>query len=174
MVTDSLRLFFALWPPREVAEALHQLAGKARADGGGRVMRKEGLHLTLAFLGMVARSRLEALETIAATVHAESFTLSLDRLDYWPHNHILWAGCASPAAELSTLAESMRSRLTEAGFPLQPPSFTPHVTLVRNANPPKQLCSMAPIPWPVADFALVESRGGGDYQALRHWPLRPQ
>ena len=56
-----MRLFFALWPPLEVAE---QLAGVARAVAqqfGGKPTRQETLHLTLAFLGEVPDDRMSLL-----------------------------------------------------------------------------------------------------------------
>jgi len=46
-----MRLFFALWPPREAARALADWAGEVARESGGRATAEEKIHLTLAFLG---------------------------------------------------------------------------------------------------------------------------
>jgi 2'-5' RNA ligase len=172
---DKARVFFALWPSEAAAMDLHRVARAARAAGGGRAMRRETLHLTLAFLGDVARERIPDLAAIAAAVHAAAFTLRLDQVGYWRHNHILWAGCAAPDAGLLALAEELRSGLQQAGFLLAPAGFTPHVTLVRNAAALAEPMQLESIEWPVTEFLLMESHpssAGADYQPLARWPLQ--
>ena len=48
-VAEPLRLFFALWPPGDLQGRL--AAWARQAAGKGRAMRRENIHLTLAFLG---------------------------------------------------------------------------------------------------------------------------
>ena len=50
---STVRLFFALWPSPPLAASLAGWAQQARLTCGGRAMRTETLHLTLAFLGPV-------------------------------------------------------------------------------------------------------------------------
>src|SRR5690606_7323542 len=51
------RVFFALWPDARTAAVLSGWAQDAHAMCGGRIMRPDTLHLTLAFLGMVPHAR---------------------------------------------------------------------------------------------------------------------
>ena len=53
-------------------------------------------------------------------------------------------------------------------------TFTPHVTLIRNAQCVPLLDAVTPIQWPVNEFALIRSlpaQGGHRYHVLRTWPL---
>ena len=169
-----LRVFFALWPGAATAAALHARARALHAECGGRVMRCDTIHLTLAFLGDVAVSRLAALEAVAQSVRGERFVLELDRVGSWRGNRILWAGCVKGPAALPAMAEALAAGLREAGFELEARAFNPHVTLVRNAARPPRVVEMAPLRWPVASFVLVASEreaGGAHYRVLGRWPL---
>ena len=169
-----LRVFFALWPGAATAAALHARARALHAECGGRVMRRDTIHLTLAFLGDVAVSRLAALEAVAQSVRGERFVLELDRVGSWRGNRILWAGCAQVPAAMPAMAEALAADLRAAGFELEARAFNPHVTLVRNALRPLQSVEMAPLRWPVASFVLVASErdaGGANYRVLGRWPL---
>lgn len=176
-MAEVRRLFFALWPPAAVAKALHAAARGAHAADGGRLMRQETLHVTLAFLGDVALSRMGEVEAAATGVPVEPFVLELDRLGYWKHNRIVWAGCGVTPAPLEQLAETLAGQLRAAGFPLETRRFAAHATLLRNAAAVAQLPPLAaPIVWPVADFALVASTPGTEgsrYKVLRRWPAPP-
>ncbi|CAB1367979.1 RNA 2',3'-cyclic phosphodiesterase [Denitratisoma oestradiolicum] len=173
---DSRRLFFALWPSTALAGELHRLAAEARPACGGRLMARDTLHLTLAFLGQVEETRLLELHDIAAAIRVPAFTLTLDRLGYWRHNRILWAGCATLPPELEALAAALHQALRHAGFAMEERPFAAHVTLLRNAR-----CEVVPglalsQSWSVAGFGLVESRpspAGADYRMLASWPLVP-
>lgn len=171
------RVFFAVWPDRAAAEKLHRLAREASVSCGGRVMRRDSLHLTLAFLGDVPAGRMADAMRVADRIAAEPFELTLDQTGYWKHNRILWAGGVSPA--LTLLAEALADGLRAADFALETRPFVAHLTLLRNAHcgggaPPPA----PPITWPVGEFVLAESRHsreGSHYEAVGRWPLvRPQ
>jgi len=172
----NCRLFFALWPSDAIAAQLHAAARAAHAECGGRTMRCDTLHITLAFLGSVAAGRVAEAEAAAGRMSAPAFELELDRLGYWKHNRIVWAGCSAPPPALLDLATALTQELRMGGFVLDERPFAAHATLLRNAR-----CASAPAPllaspvcWPVSDFALVESHaavGGSRYQVRRRWPL---
>jgi RNA 2',3'-cyclic 3'-phosphodiesterase len=170
-----LRLFFALWPPVAVAGELHRVAESIRAKAGGRAMARETLHQTLAFLGEVPAHRVAALRDLAAGLtDCPASTLTLDRLGYWRHNHIVWAAPSTPAVELALLAERLGRGLERAGFPVEKRPFQPHLTLLRNVRNPPVLPPLAPMAWPVADFVLVASElgpQGARYRTVAKWPL---
>lgn len=170
-MTDSRRVFFALWPDEAAAKALHALARASQAGCGGRLMRRESLHLTLAFLGSIPESRLADAAAVAAAVTAEPFAFTLDRLGYWRHNRILWAG--AEVAPLAALANGLAEGLRAAGFQLDRRPFAAHVTLLRDARCPA-LPPLPTIAWPVSEFVLAESRSGpqgSHYEAIGRWPL---
>src|SRR3546814_18632611 len=55
------RIFFGLWPSAATAEQTMAWAHDAHALCGGRVMRPETLHVTLAFLGSTPAARVAEL-----------------------------------------------------------------------------------------------------------------
>lgn len=175
MAEATRRVFLALWPGDDVAGRLADLAAAAHAMRGGRQMRSDTLHLTLAFLGDVAECRLPALCAAMATVRGEAFSLRIDRLGYWAHNHIVWGGCASTPPQLLRLVADVREALAGAGFAnAGEAAFVPHLTLLRKARPSAALPDFAPIDWPVAGFVLVASTlspEGPAYVKLAAWPL---
>ncbi len=175
MAEPTRRVFLALWPGDDVAAQLSDLSARAHASCGGRQMRRDTLHLTLAFLGDVAESRLPALCDAMAAVRGEAFSLRIDRLGYWPHNHIVWGGCSSTPPQLVQLVADVREALAAAGFPKTgEAAFVPHLTLLRKAHPVGALPDPAPIDWPVAGWMLVASAlssAGPAYSRLADWTL---
>ena len=171
---DTARLFFALWPAAEVQRALGDIANQVRRECGGRAVSVPNIHLTLVFLGDLPRDRSAVLETLASSVKGSCFAMSVDRLEYWRHNRILWAGMEVCPEPLQRLVARMQDLLNGAGFRCDQRPYVPHITLLRNARraPADRRCR--PIEWPVTGFALVESaprERGRVYQVLRSWPL---
>ena len=175
MAEPVRRLFFALWPTAAVARDLYEAAQSVHRACGGRAMRRDSLHVTLAFLGAVAASRVAAAEAAADAVAASPFVLELDRLACWKHNRIAWAGCSEVPPPLGSLAADLAQNLRSAGFSLDTRPFAVHATLVRNADCAAPLpVPTTPIRWPVDDFALIEShRGpaGARYEVVRRWGM---
>lgn len=141
---------------------------------GGRVMRRDSLHLTLHFLGDVAESELPWICRAAATVRGQEFSFSLDMLGYWRHNRIVWAGCREPVPPLAELAVALVVALRDGGQADGRSTFSPHLTLLRKASQPAVLEMAKPLLWPVREFVLVESvltGTGPRYVILGRWPL---
>lgn len=171
------RVFFALWPPAELAATLAGAAKDFAHQAGGRPSRQETLHLTLAFLGDVPISRLPELQAAAQNVRGPAFELTLDRFGLWQHNRIFWTGCTQPPPALGTLAASLMQQVQDSGFPVpdaQRP-FVPHMTLVRKvAHLQTPVPQCAPQRWMCREFVLVRSRvseSGADYAVLARFPL---
>lgn len=168
------RVFFALWPEPAASAALHAFALRMQARCGGRVMRAETLHLTLAFLGDLPVQRINALRTLAAQVHGEAFDLEIARAGSWKRNRVLWAAPRATPPALADLADALASALRAAGYALEERPFSPHLTLIRNAReaPPPDI--EPPATWHAERFALVRSRPdakGAHYETLADWPL---
>ena len=119
-----MRLFFALWPPRETALALHAWANGLE----GRVTAADKIHLTLAFLGGA-----EPHKAIAAARQAagESFDLPIDSAKYVRDNHMVWVGPREMPEGLRLLVERLHLALYRAEFILERRPFAAHVTLLR-------------------------------------------
>lgn len=138
-------------------------------------MRRETLHLTLAFIGGIEPERLFALREIAGTIRLPPFSLLFDRLQCLPRKKIAWASAGAPPAGLLELAAILETQLKVAGFRTEERPFAAHVTLLRNAN-----CAAGTpddslhIEWMVRDFVLVESEQkpeGASYRIIGRWPL---
>ena len=172
------RLFFALWLDERTAQAAHQAAEAVARQFGGRIMRQDSLHLTLAFLGDTPGDQVSTLMAQASELATQlhPFTLNFDRLGYWPRNHIVWASCRDAANPLHQLSEQLGDRLRHHGCPPDPRPFHPHVTLLRNVPPIEEaLACLAPIHFRVEEFRLVESMsqgaGGSRHETVACWPL---
>ncbi|ANI21808.1 hypothetical protein AB870_26120 [Pandoraea faecigallinarum] len=107
-----MRLFLALWPGPGVRAQLHDWARSAHEECGGRVLRAQTLHLTLAFLDEVDPARLPVLLALMQRTPLEPFTLTLDHLGYWSDRKIVWAGAPSvPDSLIATPAGRPRIRI---------------------------------------------------------------
>lgn len=173
-----MRLFFALWPPESVAQALAGQADALVRQYGGKATRTETIHLTLAFLGEVDEALLPAAIQAAREVRGGAFELTIDRLGYWRHNRLLWAGCASQARELQTVVGTLREQLRAVSICCdEKQRFTPHLTLVRKVpdmRGPVELAAIEPISWSCRSFVLVCSQltsAGSDYSSVAEFLL---
>jgi len=93
----TLRVFFALWPDSALQTALHNLGNALNPDCGGRAVRPETIHLTLAFIAALPADRIEALYAAAARVDTPAFDWQVDQLGYWRRNQATLGG-RKPAA----------------------------------------------------------------------------
>ena len=170
---DTLRLFFALWPDDATRDALNRTGKWLHQHWGGRRMRADTLHITLAFLGSTPTDQLDVLAACADTVHAAAFELVLDQAGYWRHNRIGWLGASEAPPQHIELVGTLNMALRDAGFAVDARPHVPHVTLLRNsAGGEVPLCM--PVSWPISDFVLVKSRtesSGAQYEVIRRWPL---
>ena len=174
MTGDTARLFFAVWPSPEVQHALGQIAQRAQRECGGRAVPPTHIHLTLVFLGDLPRERLATLESLASTVRGHRFALTVDRLEYWRHNRILWAGTSDIPKAMRALVARLQDALAGADFRFDRRPYVPHITLLRNARQAPAEDRSAAVSWPVESFALMESaprERGREYRVLRSWPL---
>jgi len=158
-----MRLFFALWPPRDTALALERWAQAVE----GRRTAADRIHLTLAFLGEADADKARA---AALRVQAGAFRLPLEEARHWSHNGIVWAGPHRAPPELMLLVEALQVELYREAFILERRPFAAHVTLVRKAEAPGPLPALPRVAWPAREFALVSSAGGA-YRTLERFAL---
>jgi RNA 2',3'-cyclic 3'-phosphodiesterase len=198
---SDARLFFALWPDAGMQAALADAVaaivreagevndgdggGGARAVGavaGARPVPANNFHLTLAFLGAVPRSRLEALSEIAAQVARDfasrnlPIAVTLDTVEQWRKSGILCATASRTPPAAVELAEALKRALIAENFAPDLKAFRPHVTLARRFSAPIRKTPTGPLIWSFRDFALVESTPGPQgsaYRVVASWPLSP-
>lgn len=167
-----MRLFFALWPPREAAEALHAWALEARRATGGRATRAESIHLTLAFLGEIEERRLPELRSLSAG--GERHVLPIEQARHWARNRIVWAGPKEIPDRLRALAGNLAARLAERKFATEARPFAAHVTLIRKTRGPGEMPKLPEVDWPVREYLLVRSRLSSEesrYEVMGRFPL---
>lgn len=166
-----MRLFFALWPPAETAQALARWASEAHTQSGGRLTAVENIHLTLAFLGEADPAKAAA---AARCVSGRRHDLPIDAARYVKKNEMVWVGCATVPSQLASLAADLRNALTAAGFALEERPFAAHVTLLRKARMPKSIPPLPRVEWPVDEFILVRSHTsakGSIYEPVERFKL---
>jgi len=136
-------------------------------------MRRDNLHLTLVFLGAVAREKIPQLEAVAGHQNGAGFGLEFGATGYWRHNRIVWAAPHATPEPMRGLVSGLEQALERAGFDFDRRSYVPHITLIRDTRAPAVLPPLA-FDWPVRDFALVESARDERsmvYRVIAQWPL---
>ena len=168
-MTDTVRLFTALWPDASVRARLAALRDAWHWPPGARPVADENLHATLHFIGSFRRDRLEALRRALGTVAIEPLRLELAGTDVWRGG----IAVALLAAEPGVLALQARlgGALAGLGVTLDPRPYQPHVTLARKAARAEPPAELPELEWPANGFALVESRGGARsaYEVVAAW-----
>lgn len=172
------RLFFALWPSAETAAEISAWAHEAHALCGGRIMRTETLHMTLAFLGNTPAGKAAALVEAAPAWAVPSGTLELRHIGRFSGPRIVWAGPSANDDEripwLDEAYATLWSFLENLGWQRPRAVFRPHVSLLRKAG----ACDLGalrrpPIVWTPQRCVLVASRPsaqGSHYQILASLP----
>ena len=169
------RIFFALWPDADTRARLDALAVKAHAAFGGRRMRSDTLHMTLAFIGDIDAARVDlALAAAGGLGPQPAFSMTIDQLRCWRHNRIVWCGPKVVPAVLAETASLLGERLAATGFRLDARAFAAHATLLRNADCSRGGPDFVPFDWEVGQIVLVESSlaaDGARYDLIGRWPL---
>jgi len=168
----SRRLFLALWPGPAVTRALANRVRRAQALCGGRPMRPETLHLTLAFLGSVPAERIPTLCQMVEAWTPHGGELVLNHVGRFAGPRIVWIGPADPwPAWLGGLHTQLWEQLARLDFTAPDDRFRPHVSLLRKAGSADltPLNSDRPSVWRPQRCVLVASspsEKGSHYEAL--------
>jgi 2'-5' RNA ligase len=167
-----MRLFFALWPDAAAASRLAEAAGELAILTGGKPVPQAKIHLTLAFLGDLNESRLDAALQCAEGLDHAGLEVVLDQWGAFRGARVAWAGCRKPSKALMDLQADLADRLRTAGFVLEERAYTPHVTLARKVTRPIGRRDAEPVRWQATEVALVQSQlGKGAYSTLAQWSL---
>lgn len=173
-----MRLFFALDLDSDTRLAIDNWRQR-QLHCDGRPVPAANFHVTLAFIGEVGNSALEALcqqvdEHLAST-SAQNFTLALDQVGYWPRPGIFWLGSSAVPDAAKQLAKSLRGIASAAGGKRDKKPWQPHVTLYRRCNSAPPAPPSVPIlAVPGKHVTLFESlngRQGVSYHPVADWTL---
>lgn len=172
---ERLRLFVALRLPPDVVERLAAWQAEALSEGG-RVVPRDHLHLTLAFLGPTPAGKLEAVvaELRAAAGDAQKPVLRVAR--YRETRNVGMLALDDEGGHSIELALDVQTRLEELGvYRREYRSWLPHVTVLRFRDRPKL---QPPLP-DLGDFSPSEAAAylsrlhpsGARYEVLESVPL---
>lgn len=135
------RLFLALYPDAAQRDAIARLQTELSGDGAlGRRPRwvpPQQAHVTLVFLGDVARDRRDDVLAAArqAAAHVAPFPWRFEGLGGFPtarRPRVLWLGVDAGAEAARALHAALASALAEARATAPDPRpFSPHLTLAR-------------------------------------------
>ncbi len=126
-----MRLFIAVQLNDKIKDAVTSAQEKLRQNKvGGHYTDVQKLHLTLAFIGEYGNTDhvLEAMEQ----VYFESFPLRLGG-HIGSFGDLLWAGLEQND-DLEKLTRQLRHSLAEHHIPFDKKKFSPHITMLRNAQ----------------------------------------
>jgi 2'-5' RNA ligase len=163
---DSARLFFALWPDPAVRASLQAWRDAWTWPRGATPVHADKLHLTLHFLGDVARERVPALAAGCALPFAP-FALRFERGAMWHDGIAVLEPVEQPPALLD-LHGRLSQALVDLGLRPEARAYRPHVTMARRASGAGLPEAVPAVDWQVNRYALVESRGGV-YTVLRDY-----
>lgn len=183
---EQVRSFFAVALSEQAREAAAELAGRLRGSERGegvRWVRPEGYHLTLRFLGNVARESIaELAEQVSEQVACLApFAIHLGAASVFPspRQPRVIALAVEPEAPLASLAERVERGVVAAGLPAERRRFRAHLTLgrVRNRRFPSVdgAAAVGAPAFPVEEIVLFQSdlqRTGAVYTALERIALR--
>ncbi|WP_457637493.1 RNA 2',3'-cyclic phosphodiesterase [Oceanithermus sp.] len=170
-----MRLFFGIFPPRRVQQALAESQSQLR--GNWKPVRLEQLHLTLAFLGEVPAEKLDEVVAAgeAAAASSPPFGARVRGTGFFPAQGRPRVWFARVEGEgLEPLAGELRNRLGPLLGDDKP--FKAHITLARRKGPAPRVGPVVfDLEFPVGSFSLVRStlkRGGPVYEPLHEFFLK--
>ena len=164
---DTIRTFVAIElddeVKRHISAAIDEL--RHRQIDSLRLVRPEGVHLTLKFLGNIDAAQVSQVAEAMAAVAAwhDPFSLTLGKPGTFPNAtrpRVLWLGVEGRLQRLRLLQADMDEALTEIGFPAERHSFNPHLTIGRihhrapGADRLRAVDALAALP-PPADQAIA-------------------
>ena len=157
---ERLRLFLALRLPAEVVDALadwqsHELG----AAGDVRLVPRENLHVTLAFLGPRPARELPAVLDVLRRAAGDSEPSHFDVTGYRETRSVGMLTLADETGAAGALAGRLHDDLAELGvYRREARPWLPHVTVLRFRERPRLRLEPPPLSWVSSDAAALLSR----------------
>ena len=171
---DRLRLFLALRLPPPTLDALH---GWAAAEvHGGRIVPREHLHVTLAFLGSRPASELAAIGGALRDAAAAAGPIELEPVRWRETRSVGMVVLADEGGAAGRLAVDLHGRLEALGvYRREQRPWLPHVTVLRFRSRPRlhpQLPALGRFaPSDAAAFLSRLHPSGARYEVLESFAL---
>lgn len=130
-----MRLFFAVIFNEDIKDKLYEvICGFKPCCESGRFTQRENLHLTLAFIGETAQTKIGLLKEALHAVNAKPFLLSIGGIGCFRRRggDVFWAGIER-TPELLDIHHHLCTQLQKRGFPVENRVYSPHLTLAREA-----------------------------------------
>jgi 2'-5' RNA ligase len=165
-VADDQRLYFMTKPP--AFEAAH-MDGLRRLHGLPCRYEPARFHITLIPLGdirMIAHSTLQCILSAAASLQAEPFPITFDRIK---DNALV----GSRMRPLRAFQDVLVRRLLAYGLILPDYTLRPHASLAYTEWQRRNI-PIEPVRWRVEEFLLINSIHGKGHELLGCWPLIPR
>ena len=140
---ERWRVFCAIELPPEVRACATSHAARLREqfpEVRASWPRAENIHLTLKFMGEIARARVEELSQAAerAVKDTQPFNLEIEGTGVFPprgHTRVLWLGVNDFSGNLTRLHAHLEDECAASGFKREERPFRPHLTLARVRAP---------------------------------------
>jgi len=178
--TSTQRIFIGLWPDKAAQTALHPLSAAALQHCGGRALRPDQWHITLAFLGSLSMQDVDGLCAQASEWQLPTAPFCIDHYGYFKQAGIVWVGSQETVSlqQMAACHRRLWQYLLPLGYRPEQRPFVPHVSLLRQAESCTldALSSFIPFDWYSAHCYVVESRPtarGTHYIPLCEIALRP-
>ncbi|RLC09598.1 MAG: RNA 2',3'-cyclic phosphodiesterase [Deltaproteobacteria bacterium] len=139
-MSEKIRAFIAIPLPESILKAISAAQEKLRRTGLGiRLVRPEGIHLTLKFLGNISPTDVSHVESAIeqATRAFRPFTLKAKGIGVFPdfrRPRVIWLGITGDLEILHALQRDLESELKSHGFEKEKRPFKGHLTLGRIRN----------------------------------------
>ncbi|WP_115719730.1 RNA 2',3'-cyclic phosphodiesterase [Gallaecimonas mangrovi] len=162
---SAMRLFFGLSLTPTQAETVSQWRNQA-FTALKKPVPEANFHLTLAFIGELADSKLPDLIAGAKTAPWSAFSVPITRFGQWPKAGIAYLAPHQAPEPLLQLAAKLQALSKDLGGFVDNRPYQPHLTLARGMHQPT-LPSIAIPPFLInaQQFALYHSERG-HYQVL--------
>ncbi len=130
-----MRLFIAINFDEQVKKNIICVQERLKKLGRCSTSRPENLHLTLVFLGEIAKENVEAVKCVMDQITVPVLHLTFDRVDCFNRHDggIWWLGSRHDKA-LFMLQKELADRLRDEGFHLDNRRYNPHITLARRSD----------------------------------------
>jgi 2'-5' RNA ligase len=166
---ERLRLFLALRLPSPVLDAVDAWA--AAELRGGRIVPREHLHVTLAFLGSRPAGELEEIVAALRAAAASARPIELEILRWRETRSVGMLVLADSNGAAGALASDLHDRLESLGvYRREPRPWLPHVTVLRFRERPRLVPALPELdPFGPSDAAAFLSRlhpSGARYEVL--------
>jgi len=138
---SQIRSFIAIELSPIIKSKIEEIQSKLKSSTSDvRWVRKEGIHLTLKFLGNIEEERISEISDIIrkCSTDTTTFTLKVHSLGAFPNERnpkVIWVGAEDESGNLGKLQHALEKGLAKIGFKKEKRSFSPHLTLGRLRSP---------------------------------------